>query len=180
MLYVFKLDTYVKLGYSNDVWRRAVFGFQAQVHPSELCNRLTFKHLELLNVWACGDETVEKALHRDLACGTGEFYEEAKYSEILEKVGALNLEALSLPPRPTDDEADLIRLTFSRTPVVRPCCSGNECRCPECGKALSSWKQMGKHRLTHHPPQHRCECGRSFARKDKLQAHRRGCRQRSR
>ena len=129
MLYLFKVGGFVKLGFSQDVWRRAVFGFQAQVHPPQLCNLLTIKHLELMNVWACGDETVEKALHRDLACGTGEFYEETKYSEILEKVGALHLDALPLPPRPrlTSGHSGLgdvpwpcarsVRLTFQRSMV---------------------------------------------------------------
>ena len=179
MLYLFKVGGFVKLGFSQNVWRRAVFGFQAQVHPPELCNVLTFGHLELVKIWRCADEEIEKKLHRDLG-GTCEFYQGDMCDEILAKVAELSLEPLPVPPRPDDSEVDLIRLTFSRAPVVRPCCSGWECRCPECGKALSSWKQMGKHRVTHRPPQFHCGCGRSFARKDQLGAHRRGCRQRSR
>ena len=171
MIYLFRIGEWLKLGWSWDPWRRAVLGWTANVHPPDLCHYLHFEHAELVGTWGCSEESVEKAIHKALPNGIGEFYPIAMLDELLAKVA--NLDRLQPPPRPTAEAARLIRSARARAEITRPCCGGTSCVCPECGKVLVSWKQLGKHRLTHRAPQHMCHCGKAFRRSDQLLVHRR-------
>ena len=173
MIYLFRIDNWVKLGFSGDVWRRAVLGWTANVHPPDLCGKLHSEDAELLGVWRCAEEAVEKALHSELAGGTGEFYPATMIDDIVGKLA--HLERLEPPARPDPEEVLLIRASRQRAEITRPCCTGRVCVCYTCGRVLSSFKQLGKHRLTHLAPEHTCRCGKAFRRSDQLLAHSRRC-----
>ena len=180
MLYAFAMGTHVKLGWSRDPWRRIAFGFQENVHPAELCNKLAFDDAELLCTWTCPEESTEKALHKKFAGkGVGEFYARGLLDELI-MPELCAFEQIELV-KPSVEEVLAIRRSFDRQSIRRECCSGQACVCFTCGKKLASFKGLYKHRLTHSEPQHVCpQCSKPFSRQDHLARHLKACQERPR
>lgn len=180
MLYAFAMEKFVKLGWSRDPWRRVAFGFQENVHPEALCNKLAFEDADLLCAWTCPEESTEKALHKKFAGkGVGEFYSREVFEEFIAPE-LCAFEKIELV-RPSAADVEAIRRSFERQPTRRECCSGQSCVCFSCGQRLASFKGLYKHRLTHMAPQHSCpQCSKPFTRRDHLSRHLKQCKGRER
>ena len=61
MLYAFRFDSWVKLGWSKTPMQRASDGFWENSHPTDLCGKLCPPHCKLIGLWE-GTKEEENAL----------------------------------------------------------------------------------------------------------------------
>ena len=145
VLYIFKIHGWYKFGVAARCpWERfQQYGFWHMQHPTELCNRLNFDDVELVNVFKGGLDQ-ELAIKTAYPGDVSEFYANDRYAKLLDL--CKNLEKMSLPERPA---------TMNEPKNFRGCClqlghskrlkhvwrskatKGKNAACPKCGKVVS-------------------------------------------
>ena len=166
MLYFFKvLDSpYFKFGWTEQTnpWDRIRTGFWTNLHPKQLCQKLSPENLELIYLFHGGKdfEGVMKSLFPPLC---GEFWEQGDLESMLTLLRQ-TCEELPIPARPQFHPCNDI--------AKRACCTGILLRCFTCGQGFAKFDKLLQHkRDRHEAPRFSCVCGKKFPRKGALDRH---------
>ena len=142
MLYAFRFDSWVKLGWAKDPGQRAANGFWENSHPKELCGKLCLPHFECIGLWECPEKETEEELQRQFNAGElkrkdnyNEFYEILEWPKIYRELMTLftPLPLLTEYPKPNEHMKS-----------KRECCGGTRYYCKFCKETFSkawNWKR---------------------------------------
>ena len=145
MLYAFRFDSWIKLGWAKDPMQRTANGCWENSHPNELCGKLCLPHFELIGLWECPEEETEVELQKQFNGGVlkrtdnhNEFYEESEWPKIHRELMTFlhPLPALTEYPKPDEHMKS-----------KQECCGGKGYYCKFCKQKFKkawNWKRHVK------------------------------------
>ena len=157
MLYVFDVlhassgTRWIKIGFTSQTnpWMRISNGFWTNIHPPDLCGRLSPDNLDLIFLFE-GDKAVEAVVHNLFPPDHGEFWHKDRQDEIVSML-QLMCHEIPIPPRPA-----LLDLSGERL----PCCGGDIHECRVCGRKFNRIHKLLEHqREVHEARKVKCACG---------------------
>ena len=166
MLYFFKVlnSPFFKFGWTerSNPWRRIESGFWTNIHPEELCGKLSHENLDLIFLFE-GDRKVESVMQSIFKPMYGEFWNDDVLDEMVQML-SLMTEKLQIPSRPD--------FHINENTEKLACCTGVWHECYSCGKKFKRFCKLLQHkRDVHESAKYKCVCGKTFARKSNLDRH---------